>query len=60
MPANRDHSKQDRKQLTLLLRIQRELTESAPTLTRAIEDLKIEMDEEDVLKVERGLGNEKG
>lgn len=55
MPSAKDYSVLHREQLTLLLRIKSELDEPTPTLRRAIEDLKIKMDDEDVKKVEEIL-----
>lgn len=57
MPSVKDYSVLHREQLTLLLRIKSELDEPTPTLRRAIEDLKIKMDDEDVKKVEQMLQN---
>ena len=57
MPSVKDYSVLHREQLTLLLRINSELPTPTPTLKRAIEDLKIKMDEEDIKKVEQMLQN---
>lgn len=56
MPTIRDHSIAQRELLTLLLRVKNEAKETPlSTLDRAIEDLKIKMDEEDVQRVEEVL-----
>jgi len=58
MPTVRDHSIAQRELLTLLLRIKSEAKETLPTLNRAIKDLEIKMDEEDVQRVEKILSDE--
>ena len=55
MPTVRDHSIAQIEQLTLLLRIKNDIKETSPVLIRAIEDLKVKMDGEDIAKVENML-----